>query len=205
MMQPKRFFRTITLGVVVTLSGSAAAQTLRDRARNSGGKPVASGVLNDIFPKSIEQLTGESDVIVIAMLQRGKTSLTADEKYLYTPYDMSIVRVIAGSLPSLSGALGKMNPFTLIHGGGEIVLEGVPVRSVDYNLPDGLENGQYLLFLKQFRKERGQYQIYNGGVFAIDSDQLRPMASGSATLFPGMKDTPVNQLVSRVQNAAKSR
>jgi hypothetical protein len=205
MMRAKWFFSLILIGIVVTLSGSAAAQTLRDRARNSGGKPVVTGVLNDLFPKSIEQLTAESDVVVIAMLQRQKTSLTADEKYLYTPYDMSNVRVIAGSMPSLSGALGKINPSTLIHGGGEIVLEGVPVRSVDHNLQNGLESGQYLLFLKQFRTEPGQYRIYNGGVFAIDSDRLRPMASGSARLFPGMKDTPVSQMVSRIQETAKPR
>ena len=203
MMQPKRFFSLISIGIVVTLSWSTTAQTLRDRARNSGGKPVGSGVLSDIFPKSIEQLTSESDVVVIAMLQRQQTSLTADEKYLYTPYEMSNVRVVAGALPSISGALGKSNPLTLIHGGGEIVLEGVPVRSVDYHLPDGLANGQYLLFLKQFRTEPRQYQIYNGGVFAIDADKLRPMTAGSNTLFPGIKDTPVDQLVSRIQSAAK--
>ena len=204
-MRTKRFFSLISIYIVVTLSGLADAQTLRDRARNSGGQPVESGVLSDNVRKSIEQLTTESDVVVIAMLKRGKTSLTADEKYLYAPYDMSNVRVIAGSLPSLSGGVGKINPLTLIHGGGEIVLEGVPVRSVDYNLPNGLESGQYLLFLKQYRTEPGQYQIYNGGVFAIDSDTLRPLASGSATLFPGIRDTPVTQIVARIQKAATPR
>jgi hypothetical protein len=205
MMRAKWFFSLFSICIVVTLSGSAAAQTLRDRARNSDGKPVASGVLNHIFRKSIEQLTTESDVVVIAMLERGKTSLTADEKYLYTPYDMSNVRVIAGSLPSLSGQMGKINPLTLIHGGGEIVLEGVPVRSVDYNLPNGLESGRHLLFLKQYRTEPGQYQIYNGGVFAIDSDTLRPLTGGADTLFPGMRDMPVSQIVSQIQKAATLR
>jgi hypothetical protein len=202
MMQPKRLFRTIALGVVVTLSGSAAAQTLRERVRQSGGKPVVTGVLNDIFPKSIDDLTAESDVVVIAMVQKGKTSLTADEKYLYTEYGMSNIRVVAGALAVVSGALGTTSPFTLICCGGEMILEGVLVRSVNHNLRE-LPNGQYLLFLKRsrFGTQPGSYQIYNGGVFAIESDKVRPMVSGST--FPGIKDTDVDQLVSRVQSAAK--
>jgi hypothetical protein len=34
-------------------------------------------------------------VVVIAMVQKGKTSLTTDEKYIYTEYGMPNVRVVA--------------------------------------------------------------------------------------------------------------
>jgi len=205
MMRLTYLVKLISFGILVALFGFATAQSLPEKARTSGGKPVTSGVLSDIFPKSIEELTAKSDAVVITMLTRGRTSLTPDEKYLFTPYEMSNIRVVAGALPSLSGALGKVNPFTLIHGGGEIILDGVPVRSVDYNFPNGFKNGQHLVFVKRYRAEPGQYQIYNGGIFAIDSDQLRPVASGSATLFAEIKGTPISQMVSRIQIAAKPR
>jgi hypothetical protein len=204
MMQPKRLFAFITFGVVVTLSGAVTAQTLREQARQSGGKPIVSGVLNELWRKSIEDLTAESDVVVIATIEKGQTLLTADEKYIYTEYGMSNIRVVAGVLPSLSGALGTISPFTLIRGGGEMILEGVLVRSEDYNLRD-LPNGQYVLFLKRsrFGTEPGRYQIYYGGVFAIESDKVRPLVAGYDGIFPGIKDTPVSELVSRVQRAVK--
>jgi hypothetical protein len=197
-------YTLISFGAVVTLSESAAAQTLRERARQSGGEPVISGVLSEIFPKSIEELAAASDVVVIAMLEKGKTSLTADENYIYTEYGMSDIHVVAGDLPPLSGPLAKTSPHTLVVGGGEMMLEGVLVRSENYNLRE-LPNGQYVLFLtrSRFGTQPGAYQIYHGGVFAIESDKVRGVVAGADDIYPGVKGTPVGQLVSRIQNAAK--
>ena len=141
----------VGIGLVLTVSGSVAAQSLREQARQSGGKPVGSGLLRDICPKSLEDLTTESGVVLIATVSKGKSYLTPNEEHVYTDYTVSPRRVVAGSYPLLSGVPVATMPLTITQYGGEMILEGVVVRSQNYNYPDW-GNGEYLLFLKDLAR-----------------------------------------------------
>jgi hypothetical protein len=75
-------------------------------------------------------------------------------------------RVVAGNLISLSAVptAGAQLVVTLL--GGEVVIEGVPVRMINDNF-SGIVDGEYLLFLKRDQDE-GKFSIYRG-----ESSRLR--------------------------------
>jgi hypothetical protein len=179
--------------------------TLRDRARESGGEPVELRMISAPSggPKSIEALTAEADVVLLARLSRGKSYLSPAEYDLYTDFIITEPRVLAGSLVSLSAAPTAATPPVVTLRGGEIVIEGVPVRVINDNF-NALVNGRYLLFLNR-GEDVAKFSIHGRGIFAIEEQLVKPLARGGVDMFPGLKGASVDTLVSRVERAAKQR
>jgi hypothetical protein len=197
--------RALRALVVVAITAStlvASQDSLRERARVSDGKPVGNGVLFEIFRKSIEDLTNESDVVMVAMLSRGKSYLTPNEEHIHTDYMISDAQVIAGELPALTGAPGAVIPFVFSMYGGEMIVEGVSVRSVNHSFATP-KDGRHLLFLKRRGKDNGRYEVHHGGIFAIDAGTVKPLVSGADSVYPGVAGTSASSLVSRIEAAAR--
>jgi hypothetical protein len=64
---------------------------------------------------------------------------------------------------------------TLTAYGGELTIEGVTVRAVNYNRDDIRSGGRFLLFLQALGGSAGQYQLFRGGAFEIEQQRLKPL------------------------------
>src|SRR5262245_24531678 len=94
----------MALVVLVTI-GPTRAQALRDaareQARKSPGVPLfLTSSPGDYLPKTIEDLTKESEVIVQATLSHMKSYLSADNDRVLTDYDINVEHIFAGGLPT---------------------------------------------------------------------------------------------------------
>jgi hypothetical protein len=198
-------FLLVTLPSIAAPSMGQPSPTLRDRARESGGKPLElRGVsMRSGPPKSIEALTVEADVVLLARLSRGKSYLSPNEYHLYTDFIIHEPRVISGSLvvPSAAPTAGTPQVITLL--GGEMVIEGVPVRYLNDNY-SAIVDGEYLLFLER-DQDAGRFQIYERGIFRIDGQLVKPLAREADDEFPGLRNAAVPTVISRIEGAAKQR
>ena len=189
---------------VVELTAAQSSRNLREQARSGTLKVVGSSAFSDYSPKSIEELTAESEVVLIGTLSREKSYLSPNEEHVCTDYIISDIRLLAGTYSSLSPLPQVTKPPVLTMFGGEMMLEGVPARSISYNFKP-LANGRYLLFLKRNGSDAGRYSPYHGGVFALNGEQVIPMLNQSEDIFVGVRHTPASVIISRVEKAAMSR
>jgi hypothetical protein len=197
----------LTVGLLsmefTSICTASPAQTIPERVRANPTVPMTTGVLVDIRPLSIEQLTAGAELVVKGTLTRPKSYLTADENYILTDYLVIPERIIAGRVPASQTTAVPATPMILSVQGGELSVEGVPVRGVNYALVEELQTGrEYLLFLRPFGSREGQYQLYMGGAFAIGRTGIRPLLKGYGQVFQGIADTQLPELVRRVENAA---
>jgi hypothetical protein len=198
-------FVLLTLPLLARPSIGQASPTLRDRARESGGKPLElRGIsMPSGPPKSIEALTVEADVVLLARLSRRNSYLSPNEYHLYTDFVINEPRVISGNLVLPSAAPRAATPLVITLLGGEIVIEGVPVRYLNDNF-SAMVDGEYLLFLKR-DQDVGRFQIYERGIFRLDGQLVKPLAREADDMFPDLRGASVPALISRVENAAKQR
>ena len=197
----------VTLLVLITTASMLAEQhsrNLRQQARGTSLDVVGSSAFSDYSPKSIEELTAESDVVLLATLTRGQSHLTPNEEHVVTDYLVSDNQVLGGALPAVLGPVGATPAIVIAMYGGEIVLEGKTARSMNYNM-DLLPNGRYVVFLKRDGTDVGRYKIYHGAVFAIGDGQVRSMLRQSEDTFGGIHRMPASALVERVQRAVTAR
>ena len=89
---------------------ASPAQTIPERVRVNPTPPLTTGVLVDIRPLSIEQLTTGSELVVKGRLSRPKSYLTADDNYVLTDYLLVPERVIAGRVPASQATPGPATP-----------------------------------------------------------------------------------------------
>ena len=85
--------------------------------------------------------------------------------------------------------------------GGELSVERVIVRAVNYALEDIRTDGEYLLFLRSFGSRKGQYQLYMGGAFEIGRTGIRPLLKGYGQVFADIAGTQLTELVRRAEDA----
>jgi hypothetical protein len=143
-------------------------------------------------------------VVLLATLTRGQSHLTPNEEHVVTDYLVSDNQVLAGTLPAVLGQLGATPAVVITVYGGEIVLEGKTARSMNYNM-DLPSNGRYVVFLKQDGTVPGHYWIYNGAIFSINADQVRPLLKQSEDTFGGVHRAPASALIQRVQKSRPIR
>jgi hypothetical protein len=192
------------------LSGIAAAQNLRELAReqairNPGVPLVRPAPPGDYWPKAVEELAREADIVLQAKLTRINSYLSSTEDRVLTDYSILGPDVIAGRLrlPPMQ-IPGKTVPLIVSVYGGEVVVEGVPIRVTDQNFEAIKDGRQYLLFLKQSRRaEPGRYEIYYGGIFEISQEEVKPLLKRADDVFKGTVDARVNDLVARIRAAVR--
>jgi hypothetical protein len=203
---------TLMLVAILSCSGLAAAQNLRELAReqairNPGvplEQPAAPG---DYSPKTIEELSEEADVVLQAKLSRINSYLSSTEDRVLTDYSMAGGKVIAGRLPlPLTRVPGTAPPLILTVYGGEVTIEGVAIRGTDNSREPIRQGTEYLLFLMRSRRpELGRYEIYHAGIFEIVQDEVKPLLKRAGDVFKGTSDTRLKDLISRIQAAVRVR
>jgi len=178
----------------VTSFQATAAQSTVDPGR------IQRGLLRDIHPTSIEELTKSADVVLRGRLIRRRTFLR-DDIYIITEYEIRQPEIISGSLaPVASAKPGEVLPITLGVFGGEMTINGETIKAEDHAMASEITSGEeYLLFLRKFGRDPGQYQLHDGGIFEIAEGRARALVKGAETIFKGTSRAPVRELIDRVR------
>ncbi len=194
---------------VPTLFGDpASAQDTRnlraqvEEFRRGERKGVGSSSMRDYTPRTIEQLTADADLVLVGTLKPTQSYLSPNEQDVLTDYAISEYRILAGALMATPGPLGTVTPPVLTMVGGEMMLDGVPARTTNFNF-EPFDEGRYLLFLARSGKEPWRYRLAHAGVFALNGEQVRPMLNQSDDVYINMTQTPAGALVTRVEETAR--
>jgi hypothetical protein len=200
------FISVMTLVACLHSAEIAATQTLRELAREQAlkdpGVPIVKPAPpSELWPKTIEEVSKEADVVLLAKLARTNSYITADGHRVVTDYSIHEPTVIAGSLPPTWASVpGRAVPLILTVYGGEVTVEGVKVRGFDQNREAIADGGTYLLFLsKSPQLEPGRYWIYYGGIFEVSHDNVRPLLKDADNVYKGTVDLRLNDFVTRVK------
>lgn len=199
----------ILLAVFFNVPTAAFSQNLRDQARQQAvqnpGVPIYQPAPPDgHYPKLVEELAREADLVVHATLSHPHSYLSPGEDRILTDYAIQKPNVIAGRLPQVSARVpGQRVPLILTVWGGVVTLEGVPVRGKDQNRESIRDGGEYLLFLRQSRQpEPGRYEIYYGGAFEIlAGEKVKPLLKRANDVFKDTVDAHLTPLLARVRAA----
>ena len=131
--------------VATSICTASPPQTIPERVRANPTAPMTTGVLVDIRPLSIEQLTAGAELVVKGKLTRQNSYPTADENYVLTDYLVIPERILGGRFPASQATPGPATPIILTVQGGELPVEGTPVRAVAHGLEDMQTDREYLL------------------------------------------------------------
>jgi hypothetical protein len=201
------------LAALVLFPSTAAAQNLRERAREYAREhpgvpyelPAPPG---EYWPKTIQEVAREADVVLLAKLSRMKSYLSSNENGVVTDYSIADQSLIAGRLPVLpTQTPGTVVPLILTVNGGEVIVDGGVVRLTDTGREAIKDGGEYLLFLKQsrLRPETGRYDIYYGAIFDISQDMVKPLLRQADGIFKGTTRAPLRDLISQIETAVHVR
>lgn len=190
----------IALALVV-----CSLQTLESQATVDTDR-IQRGLLRDIRPASIEELTKGADVVVRAHLVKARTFL-ADEIYIRTEYEIRNPEMISGAFAVVSSPKPDVaRPFILAVFGGEMTINGQTITAVDHGRATEITSGrEYLMFLRRFGPDPRQYQLHNGAIFEIEGGQAKALAKGAETVYKGMSQAPVADLIERVRAQGKAK
>jgi hypothetical protein len=203
----------LTVLAVVAITRPTIAQSLRDaardQARTSPGVPILlTSEPGDYLPKTIEDLTKESEVVLQATLSHVKSYVGGNDDRVLTDYDINVERIFAGGVPArptkVPGTLSAPPILTVF--GGDVTVDGVLIRATDNNREPIADGARYLLFLMSSRRrEPGRYEIYYGGVFEIVRNEARPLLRHAERVFKLGARTPISELIRRIEKTAQSR
>jgi hypothetical protein len=193
-------------------SGAAAQQNLRALAREQASRDPSVPIVipsppGELWPKTIEEIATESDLIVHAKLSRINSYLDPKEDRVHTDYRILEPNVIAGRPPSFSTSVpGPRVPLILTVWGGDVIVEGVTIRGIETNRTAITNDGYYLLFLKPSRRpEPVLYEVHYGAIFEIAQDAVTPLLKQANDVFRGTVDAGLKDFISRIQTAVKVR
>jgi hypothetical protein len=201
----------LTLIAALNLSPTVVAQTLRDQARELGPKNPGEPLYwpappAEFWPKTIDEITQEADLVVLAKLVRMKSYLSPHEDSILTDYSISDMQVLTARTPLLPSRVpGTEVPLTLTVYGGDVTVDGVLIRGRDSNFEPIKDGGRYVLILKGSRSEKGHYEIHQGGLFEIVQEDVRPLVMRADTMFKNTVPLRLRDLVARIQKAAQVR
>jgi len=194
------------------LSPLTASQNFPELARRLGpppdGKPIpVPSSPGEYWRTTIEDVAREAVVVLRATLSRKYSYLAPSEDRILTDYTMVNPQVIAGVLPvTTTETTGAPPPLTLTVWGGEAIVEGVPMRSVNVDIEPINDGGEYLLFLRPDRTPGpGRYEIYYGAIFEVSQELVRPLLRNARDIFSGTADTRLTELVARIGKARQVR
>src|SRR5262249_35689895 len=96
---------------------------------------------------------------------------------------------------------GSQPPLILTFYGGELTIEGQKIIVVDHSLKLPEAGRRYLLFLQQFGAA-GHYQLYRGGAFEVNNQELKGLVShGDKELFSDIVGRHYDDVIGRVTQA----
>jgi hypothetical protein len=209
---PREITYLAAIVAVVVCAETVSAQKLREMAReqsirNPGVPLLIPQAPSDYLPKTIEELAMESEVVLQARMSKVESYLGASGNQVLTDFSILAPQVIAGRINPVSVRRpGAGVPLILTVWGGEVVVDGVPIRGVKTDSEPIKDGAQYLLFLRQARQSGpGRYEIYYGGAFEIVHGEAKPLLRNADTVFKGTNDTHLTEMTSRIQKATRGR
>jgi hypothetical protein len=205
--------RTLVLiASILSVGQVAAAQNLRDVAREHAatnpGVPITQPAPPLLLrPKPIEAIATEADVIVQARLSAIGSHLSARSEHVQTDYAIVEPIVIGGQLAAANPQTpGQTLPPILEIRGGEVVVDGVTIRTTDQNREAIVDGGRYLLFLKQSRpSEPRRYIVYYAGMFDISQANVRPLFTRGHEVYRDAVGGAVTDFETRIRSARQGR
>jgi hypothetical protein len=196
----------------VVASLEAGAQPLNELAkahsRKYPGTPLLQvGPPGDYLSKTIEELTREAEVVIHARLVRLKSYVGADGERVLSDYAIrDNVMLAARTADAAAVVQGASQTLIVTLFGGELMIEGVEVRSSDANLAAIADGGEYLLFLMKARRAGpGRYEPYYGAVFSIEQGKLKPLLRDGNRVFKDAYEAALPEVVSQIEAAARFR
>jgi hypothetical protein len=204
LMNPEKM---IAIVIAFGMTNFVTAQTLTDRIKDAkvSGAPVVVGVLGEVQPLTVEELSAQSDLVLEAKLSRLRTYVNARDTAVVTDFAIIPDRALKGSVTSATMTPGIAAPLILTTLGGEVVRDGILVTTENHNMRPLREGVQYLLFLTKFGTEKGVYQIFNAAAFELTGDRIRMLAYNSSAAYKDIEGTPYGPVAARVLEAAQSK
>jgi hypothetical protein len=136
-----------------------------------GSEPVGVTMNRDIDPVPITQLAAEADLIVYGKLARPKSYLSDDKRDIYTDFALTPHQIVADrALATTRKSPGALRPITVTILGGELMVDGIPVRYDDMSRIKGNENASVLVFLRK-TGDVSRFELCGdtAGLFEVDS------------------------------------
>jgi len=193
--------------LVVASIGSVTQTTIPERVALAERKPVEFIETEDTAPLPIATLAVEAELIVVGRLARLGSYLSQDQTYMYTDYQLTPKQVIvdrAGRLtPGTPGATPQLIVQVL---GGELVVDGIPVKVKDSSLINGIEDADLLLFLGTTADNPPKFDLYSGtaGLFQVEpSTQRVKSLLNHPERDDDLQGQTLDQIIQRIQAAQK--
>jgi hypothetical protein len=139
-----------------------------------------------------------ADLIVQGELTRLKTYLSADQKTLYTDYQLTPEKHIASRVPVNLSKPGPAPVYVLRDWGGATVIDGVDVK-VDTRGELAMPIGKPVLVFPTFNEEIQKYEIYPGYVFELVAGrQLEPRITEAGVVDPRLVGSDIGDVVKEI-------
>lgn len=162
----------VMMSSLLACEATAQQPTIPEHVAQNHGRPVSIPVVRDLVPIPLDKLADDADLIVVGRLVRAKSYMTSDQTDVYTDYDLHSDRVIVdrGAVIATASTPGRIPPLSVTVFGGELSVNGTPVRVSDTSLKQWREGARLLMFLSK-TKEPNRFRLYGGsaGLFEIDS------------------------------------
>jgi hypothetical protein len=111
----------------------AACQKIPDLIAQLRPHPVERYFTRELIPLPFDELVSKADMVVEGTVRPIETSLTEDQCYLYTDYEVSPIALLFGKAPTAKTPGPKPLVVRLI--GGQTTIDGVEVIVRDEQLP----------------------------------------------------------------------
>jgi hypothetical protein len=187
---------------------SAQGRTIPERvaeghaAGHPRGKPVELESWRDIEPLPLARLAAKAELAVVGRLTRLKSYLSADKVFMYTDYQLTPRQVIVDRAGRQTQSTpGAPPPLIVTFFGGELVVDGTPIRITDTSLTKWDENADVLVFLYRSENDPAKYELYGGpaALFQIDgTKQVRSLLKHGGKDEALGDNRQLDQIVQRV-------
>jgi hypothetical protein len=201
----------VTVGFSVALA--AQGTTLLDQvasALSAGhpvGKPLVFTETWDTEPVAFDVLAAYAELIVEGKLTRLKSYLSENKAYIFTDYQLTPKQMIIDRKGILTAkAQGTPRPLIVTVYGGELVMDGTPVRHEISSHGKWDQNADLLVFLARSQHDPTKYRLYSdaAGLFQVEPGTQRVKSLlNHWDKDREVKDKSFDQIVQKIQAIAK--
>ena len=169
-----------TLLVVSQVMLAGQEHTLPAMAARAGGKGVHIAVNRGFAPTPFEEMARQADIVVLGTARRMRAYLSADERSIYTEYEVTPLEILAAGrvIGTVRQPEPGRSPLLVTQFGGQMQLNGVSVSVIDSKLPPFASGAKLVLFLT-YDPSRDRYEISGAvsGAFSVSDNSISPLVT----------------------------
>ena len=195
---------TVIFAIVSTAVSPAQTPTIPEAVAAMRPGPYVTSRITEMAPPPFETIVKSADLIVHGSLKKLRTYLSADQRTLYTDFEVVPTNTIAGSAISANAKPGP-SPLILRQWGGETEIDGVLVKITEEGFPL-LPVDQPLLLILRFNADAGKYEIAGtfGGAFQLQQGRrLKHWATPEIQYYERYNRMDVNEAVDEIRKHRK--